>query len=208
MRHANATVIGVLAGAVLVAASVSISAPSRAAEPMFPNAEIVELKNGVNSVDLDGDGTLDMVIRARNHSLGAGRHRDTLIFFVKVDTGEGWEWNLIEFDKPSSRGFTGHFSAYGDDECMSRDLRLLISGDDQRGRLTLILAIRELGRHVYDDDRVRFFLYELVDTNIPKILDFQRYEFFLKQVITTERKFCDVGKAFREELGIGQAEDR
>jgi hypothetical protein len=98
--------------------------------------------------------------------------------------------------------------AYGDDECMRDDLRLLATGDDPRNRFTLISGVREPGRHVYDDDRVRFYLYELVDTNTPKILDFPRYEFFLKQVITTERKYCDVGKAFRVELGIGQAEDR
>jgi hypothetical protein len=137
MRHAKATAIDILAWALFVAVSIAVSAPSWAAEPMFPNAKVVELKNGVNAIDLDGDGTPDMVIRARSHSLGAGRHRDTLIFFAKVDTGEGWEWNLIEFDKPSSQSFSGYFSAYGDDECMSRDLRLLINGDDQGGRLTL-----------------------------------------------------------------------
>jgi len=191
-----------------VLALMVIAAPSRAAEPMFPKAEVVELKNGVNSIDLDGDGVLDMVIRARQHALGAGRHLDTYIFLVKVDTGERWEWNLIGLDKPSFGGYSYDFDAYGDDECMSRDLRLLSNGDDRRNRFTLISAIRELGRHQYDDDRVRFYLYELVDTNTMKLLDFPQYEFFLKQVITTERKYCDVGRAFLEELGIGKVRDR
>ena len=158
----------------------------------FSNENVVKIENGLNFVDLDGDGDRDLVVSSRWRGGATGRHSDTYSFFVQVDRGGVTEWHEVSLNE---------FGAYGDYQCFSSDARVVLHPNDPARLATLIDAIREPGESVYDSTKVKFSFYEL--TNIDYMdIPYPIYRFELRDAIFSDGIYCDVGKAFKKELGI------
>ncbi len=185
---------GTIAALCMLVVGVVTVAPHATASELekFSNENVVKIENGLNFVDLDGDGDRDLVVSSRWRGGATGRHSDTYSFFVQVDFDGVTEWHTVSVNE---------FGAYGDDECFLSDARVVLHPNDPARLATLIDAIREPGEYVYDSTKVKFSFYEL--TNIDYMdMPYPIYRFELRDAIFSDGIYCDVGKAFKKELGI------
>ena len=145
--------------AVLLVAALGLfaSTPSSADEPALPQFDpdsVVELENGLNWIDLNGDGVEDPVVMSRSHRRATFMHFD---FYLRdLDPVDGNEWSYID---------DGSFHAEEEYGCQEYALRVARRLDRPSGPLTVVIAWR-----LYDDSTlgscdprsVEFEFYELV----------------------------------------------
>ena len=93
----------------------------------------------------------------------------------------------------------------GGADCVMHDFRLLIS--TQHKPSLLVLADREMGETFVDEEHVTFKTYTLTQ-NIETVPGPPTFYFGLTDQRVAKRKYCDVEKAFQDELGLGDYRNR
>jgi hypothetical protein len=170
---------------------------------------VIPLKNGVNSVELSGDSKKDMVMVAHRENFNAHWYEATTIYILVPEKSYGpAAWNVVpvepmeeEESEDKLEGERLHFMTHGGADCLLKDFRLL--RDPAKKRIVVITAEREFGETFIDRQPVVFRYYELSQNTdgMPGSA-----EFYLKGYRKTVSKapYCDVGEAFRKELGIAR----
>ena len=187
----------------LLAAGVAVVAlPAAAADRSFANAEVIELHNGLNRVDINGDGRLDLIVKSRRRNFNAHSY-SAYSFFVqfrdKYYQNNDWFWALVpvKVGKYSSHDF--HTSEGAD--CILSDIKVLRQPNAASNALSIIQGDRAFGESYADENSVTFSLFELKhnDKGIPGWPDFyfERVETF-----SSSARHCDIYEAFARELGI------
>lgn len=93
----------------------------------------------------------------------------------------------------------------GGADCVLHDFRLLVSS--QHKPSLLILVDRMMGDSYGDENSVGFKIYTLRQ-NTEQMPGPPTYYFDLTDQFIAKRKYCDVERAFHDELGIGDYRDR
>lgn len=178
----------------------------------FVTYQVVKLVYGVNSVGFGPAGTEGTVLLGWRESFNAhgfgvgtfylkapkstvptGFQNDDVLGLVTV-------WDDVKGSKESFSVTTS-----GGADCVLHDFRLLVS--TQHRPSLLVLADREMGETFTDDERVTFRIYTLKE-NSEAVPGLPTYYFDLADQRVTKRKYCDVEKAFQNELGLGDYRSR
>jgi len=156
------------------------------------------ISNGLNYLDLDGDGEKDIIVKGYRNNISA--HTFSAISFYlsrKIDSQKKFRrLDIISIghvpDKEEYQLFT-HEGA----DCILRDFRLVKIKNSKK--VYLIKAERYLsGEKTYaDKDIIKFAIYELQYDDTDDRFSFNKINEF-----RATRKYCDVNEAFKQELGI------
>jgi hypothetical protein len=155
------------------------------------------ISNGINYLDLDGDGEKDVVVKGYRNNISA--HVFSVISFYlsrKVDSQEKFRrLDIISIESPDKEEYQ-LFTHEGAD-CILRDFRLVKIKNSKK--VYLIKAERYLsGEKTYaDKDTIKFAIYELQYDDLEDRFFFNKINEF-----KATRKYCDVNVAFKQELGI------
>jgi hypothetical protein len=160
------------------------------------------ISNGVNYIDLNGDGEKDVVVKGYRNNISA--HTFSVISFYlskKINNLERLDIKRLEVisighvpDKEEYQLFT--FTHEGAD-CVLIDFRLVKIKNSKK--VYLIRAERYLSgeKTYFDKDIVKFAIYELQYDDLEDRFFFNKINEF-----RATRKYCDVNEAFKQELGI------
>jgi len=153
-------------------------------------AQPLALRNGLNRVDLDGDGRADLVVIARREN-GNAHGFDVATFYID---GEHLQ-QIPLFDGNDEAQFA---TIGGGADCLLHDLRLLPGAAGEAVRL--IRADRALGESYADAAEITFRWYTLRRNVADQdgVLEIGRPTYWFELVRTTRaaRAYCDVRDAF------------
>ncbi|HEX7815122.1 carbapenem self-resistance protein CarG family protein [Dyella sp.] len=158
----------------------------------FSAAKVVTLKNGLNSLSLGGQ---KMAIIMADRPNG-NAHGFTVTSFYATSDG----WTIMPVFRDSKQGQDEQFNVKrgGGADCVLFDFRLLTMD----GKVKLILAKRDFGQSFADDAAVHFDVYRLESGHEDDVGRPPSY-FEFERSIAARKAYCDVGEAFRQELGLG-----
>jgi hypothetical protein len=173
--------------------------------------QVVDLAYGVNLVDFGPIGTRGTVVLGWRENFNAqgfgvatfyltGPKGQTRGFQTDPMLGLVTVWDDVKNSKEALTVATS-----GGADCVLHDFRLLIS--NQHKPSLLVLADRKMGETFVDEESVTFKTYTLKQ-NIQQMPGPPTYYFDLTEERTAKWKYCDVEKAFHDELGIGDYRDR
>ena len=156
-----------------------------------PEVSSIKISNGVTQVDFVGDGVLDLIISGHRENFNAHSF-EVISFYIPVEN----RWNIVPiFENGKEKS---QISVSGGADCLLHDFRLLMGGSSNPA--TLITADRDMGVSYIDQAKVVFTYYTLVhreEVGSP-VYGFEKSGSKIAKV-----KYCDVGDAFKNELGIG-----
>lgn len=170
--------------------------------------KVVKLVYGVNAVDFGPPGTHGTVLLGWRENFNAHGF-GVATFYLKDPQGavSGLQRDdmlgLVSFWDGLKEELT--VTTSGGADCVLHDFRLLIS--NQHKPSLLVLADRKMGETYGDENSVTFKTYTLKQ-NIEQMPGPPTYYFDLTEQRTAKRKYCDVEKAFHDELDIGDYRDR
>jgi hypothetical protein len=168
----------------------------------FSSYKVVKIVYGVNAVNFGPQATHGTVVLGWRENFNAhgfgvatfylkapkgtvsGLQRDDMLGLVSVWNGDKEEWTV---------------TTSGGADCVLHGFRLLIS--TQQKPSLLVLADRKMGETFVDEESVTFKTYTLKQ-NKEQMPGPPAYYFDLTEQRTAKRKYCDVEKAFRDELGF------
>ena len=159
---------------------------------------VVALSNGLNHVDLTGDGVQDLVILAHRENFNAHSF-EVASFYVFVDGQEGAQpaLHIVPFQNTGKESFEMFVS--GGADCILHDFRLVYGA--QQVSASLIMADRDFGNGFWDSQPVTFTYYEL-KRNVENEIGAGLYSFELSRIVRSTSEYCDVGEAFEQELDL------
>lgn len=176
--------------------------------PDFSGMTLVDLKNGINTIDLDGDGVNDMVVSGYRAN-GNAHDYVTYTFYAREtlpggQTSQGPLWGLVPFFDLKGMPTEDYFRDIEGADCLLQDVAVLQRKSEP---VTVIIAKREMGSSFVDTMPVTFEIFETVrdyDTGIG------RPPVYFKEVqhIRAKHNYCDVDDAMGKELGINFPEDK
>lgn len=155
-----------------------------------PDQTSIKVGNGITQVDFVGNGVPDLIVTGHRENYNAHSF-DVVSFYVPIDT----EWDIVPIVEDGKEKLQIFVS--GGADCLLHDFRL-IKGNAQHAA-TLIIADRAMGTSFADQEQVVFTYYTLTrrqEVGSPE------YDFEKSKTQTAQAKYCDVGDAFRSELGI------
>lgn len=160
---------------------------------------VVKLSNGITQLKFKADKVDAIAVLAYRDNFNA--HGFDIFSLLMKETSldahaQGWS-AVTFFDGEKERLV---LTVGGGADCMLHDFRL-ISGK-AAGSVRLVLADREAGASFADTERVIFSFFHLrknEDGDIGRPL----YYFERDKTVPAKRKYCDVGDAFKSELGLG-----
>ena len=159
---------------------------------------MVKLNYGANRVDFNNDGSEDLVVLARRENFNAHGF-DIASFYSEQpqDHDKLKKLGTISIFDNDKEKFTLDVS--GGAGCLIRDFRLL---KPKNGNQTLlIIATRKLSESYIEDNTVTFRYYRLENNSAGEIgLPFAYFK--LSEVQQSKSNYCDVNKAFQNELGL------
>jgi hypothetical protein len=171
----------------------------------FSHMSAIEMANGPNAIDIDGDGHKDLVFSAHRSNFNA--HDFEHITFYMQDSAatsaagatalEKPLWNVVPFFTAQAPEFVAFDTVEGAD-CRLRDMVLLRNPE---GSVTVILADRDMGSSYADKALVTFSIYRVAHNaeglpGAPPVY-FKRVDHFRGRSL-----HCDVGHAMAAELGV------
>jgi hypothetical protein len=161
-----------------------------------PSGAPIVPKPGPNVVDLDGDGTPDLIVKARRENFDA--HSSTHYAFYRKASAGAWE--IVPIEVSPTEPLQIDFSTSEGADCILRDVRLHRAKD---GRIELVVATREFGESYADTKPVTFAWFALAhnDEEVPGRPPFY---FAKKDERVTATPYCDVEMAFEKELPAGR----
>ena len=159
---------------------------------------VVHVRYGINKVQLTADGLRGMLVRARRDN-GNAHGFDVLSIYALASSKENPEANLLAVPVWGTGGEERmELTAGGGADCKLNDFRFIMeSGKD----LQLIAAEREFGSSFADDGFVTFTYFQL-ERNEDAEIGRPLYYFESVKTSRSAKKYCDVGEAFKMELGI------
>jgi hypothetical protein len=166
---------------------------------------VLRLYNGLNAIDLLGDGHRGQVIVSRRENFDAHGY-STALFQLRAlanpsDTTSAVQWHLVPFFGPDHPADGSElFRTTEGADCVLSDLRVFRRG---RGRpVEIAIAHRAFGASYVDSAVVRFELYVL-RTNDEGTAGVPAYYFQHVRTVRARQRYCDVNDAFAHELGMG-----
>ncbi len=189
---------GLLLLAAALGAGPGAAAPERPAAP----AAVIPLRNGVNRVDILGDGHPAIVFVAWRENYNAHGY-STATFYVREavadrDSAADSTWLLVPFSGGPRDG-NDYYRTFEGADCTLNDIRLL----QPPGRpFQVVIADRAFGKTFVDTEAVRFDFYDL-SRNEEGIVGWPPYYFQHTRTVKAKRPYCDVDDAFDQELGLG-----
>lgn len=155
--------------------------------PAYAAGEAIEIPAGINSVDFDGDGADETVVKAWRGNGNA--HGFYALSFYK--TGEAGALTLLPVEEDGDyREML--FTAQGAD-CAVTDYWLLREGAQTK----LLKLERDMGQSYAEDNRVTYEVYGL-NRNEEGLPGVPEAYFRLEKQGRTDRAYCDVGEALGE----------
>ena len=171
----------------------------------FSHLQVIDIANGPNAIDIDGDGRKDLVFNAHRSNFNA--HAFEHITFYLQDHVEAGEtdgtvqeksmWNVVPFFTRKVPEYVAFDTIEGAD-CWLRDMVLLRNSE---GSVTVITADRALGTSYADKARMTFSIYRVAHNTdgvpgSPPVY-FQRVDQFQSRNL-----YCDANYAIAAELGV------
>lgn len=207
---------GALMSGLLLAAACGCLHAAKA-PPRFSDWRVVPTPNGMNRIDLDGDGHADVVINARRENSNAHGF-DHLSFYltssVAADDAPGRAgqvaWSLVPFfDKRGDRERAALDTIEGAD-CLLRDVAVIAPPHAPHAAVSVVVAERDMGDSFADSRPVTFSVYRIAHNEADDI-GFPGIYFQLTDQFRSQHAYCDVHDALTSELGItlppGPAQD-
>jgi hypothetical protein len=174
----------------------------------FSTYKVVNLVYGVNAVRFGPAGTQGTVLLGWRENFNAhGFGVATFYLTTPKDAASGFQrFGLVSIwdDVKDSREALSITTSGGAD-CVLHDFRLLISS--QQKPALLVLADRTTGETFVDEETVTFKMYTL-EQNMARTPGLPTFYFALTEQRVANRTYCDVEKAFQDDLGLGDYQDR
>jgi len=164
---------------------------------------LMPIRNGVNALKLRSYDAI--AVRAWRENFNAHSF-DVVTFFVRDGAaGRAQPWSLVPIFRRNDGGGGNeqeqlHVTTGGGADCLLHDFRLLLA---QGGKpAVLILANREAGASYAADANVRFDYYVLTE-NTDGTPGHPRLSFRWQKSQPARAQYCDVNRAFDQELHLG-----
>lgn len=189
----------------LFAAPISASQPPHPARD-FEKMQLLEIDNGPNAIDIDGDGRNGLVFQAHRENYNA--HSFEHVTFYHREAGaenplvnsDKPVWSVIPFFSAEHKEQDSLETVQGAD-CRLRDWVVLRKRGEKRAPLTVIVADRDFGNTYVDKRPVTFSVYRLV-SNQDQSPGFPALYFSLVDQFQSKQTYCDADVALRHELGL------
>jgi len=158
---------------------------------------VVRLTNGSNVVDLDGDKRTDLVVVAWLENNNAHSY-DLFTFYIQNPAVREHQKSVVVFSDSAGRQSSDVFRTVPGADCVLTDLRVL---KPRVGPDLVVVGRREFGQSFADSQPVTFTVYRLriYDEAVAGLPPFQ---FIPERTVRTRARYCDVGEAFKAELGL------
>ena len=171
----------------------------------FNHLQVIDIANGPNAIDIDGDGRKDLVFSAHRSNFNA-HDFEHITFYTQehVDPGETdgtvqekSAWNVVPFFTKDVPEYVAFDTIEGAD-CWLRDMVLLRNPD---GSVTAVAADRKMGTFHWRQPRMTFSIYRVAHNTdgvpgSPPVY-FQRVDHFQSRNL-----YCDADHAIAAELGV------
>ena len=150
-------------------------------------------------LDLTGRGLPSMAVLAKRDNFNA-HDFDVLALYVKTSLGNRDRsiLRLVPVFENEKEQLTLYAS--GGADCLLHDFRLFTAPHQRK--VQLVVAEREMGGNFADAAAVTFKFYDLKE-NVEGIPGRPSYYFTLSHSQAAKQPYCDVGAAFKGELGLG-----
>lgn len=159
--------------------------------------EFIKLNNGINKVDLFGNGTKsDFVIAARREN-GISPHAYTSYSFfsgTNVD-GESYLFLIQLLNKDDSDKLEDNINTFEGADCVLQDIALIKISESP---IILVIAHRDLGESFIDIQKVRFDFYQIKHNDEMDYMPDNWFQYVGSS--ETNEKYCDVNEAIIKEL--------
>ena len=167
-----------------------------AAAAAVPVESVYELAYGITRLAHfagDADG---LVVMSRREN-GNGHGFDVVSFYVETAAGgpDDAPLSILPLFKNDEEKF--EVTVGGGADCLLHDFRLTHATDGTY----LVVATREFGETYVDERPVTFDRYEL-EHNATGEVGRPPYYFEWKEASTSKQRYCDVGDAFKKDLGL------
>ncbi len=182
------------------------TSPARA----FDKMQLVEIGNGPNTVDIEGNGQDGLVFQAHRENYNAHSFEHTTFYRreksdppANVSTPSAKStWDLVPFFSPGDGGKEmDAFDTVQGADCRLRDLVVLRPHSAKHSPLIVIVAERDFGETYVDEKQVTFSVYKIKrnDDSSPgePAVYFQRVDQF-----RSKKSYCDADDAIRSELKV------
>lgn len=164
---------------------------------------LMPVHNGVTALKLRGYDAI--AVRAWRENFNAHSF-DVVTFFVRDGAaGRAQPWSLVPVFRHVENGANSeqeqlHITTGGGADCLLHDFRLMLAPDGKPAML--ILANREAGSSYAADSNVRFDYYVLTE-NIDGTPGHPKLSFRWQKSQPARKLYCDVNRAFDQELHLG-----
>jgi len=188
----------VIAICIIICIQVMPLAHVSAGQLAIESGKVVRLSNGITRIDITGKQSEGMAILANRENFNAHGF-DVLSLYIKTIDRESKKpiWSIVPvFDGDRERL---QLTIGGGADCFTHDFRLL--RDSNKQPLRLIVAERPLGEGYAVADVVTFSAY-ILRVNKEGETGHPLYYFELIKTFKSRQKYCDVGEAFKMELGL------
>ena len=158
----------------------------------FIITDIKKMENGINYIDLDGDGYKDIIVSGHRHNVTAHAFQVYTIYIYSPLKFEGktFKWQIVAIDD-KEKGETYMITTNEGADCVLRDIRLAKLKDDNK--YYLIIAERLPTKTYIDREFVIFKFYKLYRDELENRYIYKKV--FEKR---SNKKYCDVNEAFSE----------
>lgn len=177
--------------------ALSIAGSVSVAHAGLPEGTVVKTAFGRTGFKLTPDGQEGVAILAHRENFNAHSF-DVLSIYTTTSPfhGSQAELNIVPFFKGGKE--TLFLTVSGGADCLLHDFRLLSNPD---GVPRLITAEREMGQSYADSETVSFDFYAL-KINAGGELGWPAFYFEKTGGKKSKGRYCDVGEAFKKELGL------
>jgi len=167
-----------------------------AAAAAVPAESVYELAYGITRLEHFAGEADGLVVMSRREN-GNGHGFDVASFYVENAAGAQDEARLSILPLFKKDEEKLELTVGGGADCLLHDFRLTHAA----GGVYLIVATREYGDTYVDERPVTFDRYEL-EHNATGDVGRPPYYFEWKKASTSQKRYCDVGDAFKQDLGL------
>lgn len=169
----------------------------------FKGFEVIGLRNGLNEIDINGDGLKDLIFIAWRENYTA-HGSDIFNFYLqfKSEIRPTEKWYHVPFFNDSGMPNRDYLGTEMGADCILSDLRVIRPRSPKKAPVTIVIGVRDFGESYADRALVTFLVYEL-RYNKEGNPGAPPYYFQHAKTIQGKNKYCDINEAFQKELGLG-----